>query len=107
MAISLKEALEAMDYDELMKVKIELESGGFNMKRLVLQKVREKEKKHEMRCTVCSSDVNPFSSNNYTLLFGPEDFKKKATFCALDCMEYFINHLRQTKGYRKKPEPPI
>src|SRR3989338_8758226 len=101
MAIGLKEAFEAMDYDELMKLKMELETGGFNIKRMVVQKVREKEKLHEKKCATCSAEIEPYSIGNYTLLFGPEDFKKKASFCATDCLEYFLEQLKNRKDYSK------
>ncbi|KHO46570.1 MAG: hypothetical protein QS98_C0002G0018 [archaeon GW2011_AR3] len=105
MAISLKEAVEAMDYDELMKIKMDLESGGFNVKRMVIQKAREKERRHEAKCAVCSNEINAYSSNNYTLIFGPEDFRRKASFCGIDCTEYFMADLRDLKGMKKKEAP--
>ncbi len=103
MGINMKDAVDAMEYDELMRIKMELDSGAFNMKKMVIHKIKEKEKLHERRCAVCSNEIDPYSTNNYTLMFGPEDFKKKATFCALDCLEYFTSHLRDMKGYRKAP----
>ena len=102
MAITFREAIDTMDYDELMRVKIELECGAVNMKKLVVQKVREAEKKHETKCAVCHTEINMHSTNNYTILFGPEDFKKKASLCALDCLEYFLGQLREMRGMKKK-----
>jgi len=105
MSIGLKDAVEAMEYDELMGIKIDLESGGFNIKKMITQKIREKEKKHEKKCAVCSSDIDSCRSSNYTLIFGPEDFKKKATFCGMDCLEYFIAKMRDM-SYRKMESVP-
>jgi hypothetical protein len=31
------------------------------------------------------------------LIFGPKDFRKKASFCALDCLEYFIEKIKKEK----------
>ncbi len=94
MSLGLKDAVDAMEYDELMGIKIVLEGGGYNIKKMVTQKIREKERKHERKCAVCNSEMDGFRSSNYTLLFGPEDFKKKASFCGMDCLEYFIAKLR-------------
>jgi hypothetical protein len=94
MVMSLKEAFDAMEYDELMKIKIDLENGGTNIRKLVVQKAKQKEMKHDPRCASCSNEINAYSTSNYTLLFGPEDFKKKASFCGIDCMQYFIERMR-------------
>lgn len=45
-------------------------------------------------CAVCGSKLDE-SQYVYTLVFGPDDFQKKASFCGLDCMEYFLNYLKK------------
>tara|TARA_Y100000031_G_C8099479_1_gene328019 strand:+ start:404 stop:703 length:300 start_codon:yes stop_codon:yes gene_type:complete len=43
-------------------------------------------------CPVCSSDVG---NEAYVMIFGPNDLRKKAAFCAQDCLEYFLTYLKQ------------
>lgn len=45
-------------------------------------------------CANCMSKVDPFQES-FTLQFGQEDFRKQAHFCALDCMEYFIDGMKE------------
>jgi len=33
-------------------------------------------------------------------LFGPSDFRKKATCCGMDCMEQFMGKLKQFEGIK-------
>ncbi len=98
MNAGIKDAINGMDYNELMGIKIDLEGGGMQLRKLVTQKIKEKEKLHEKRCAVCSSEIDCYGTGNYTLLFGPEDFKKKASFCAIDCLEYFLSRMKETRG---------
>jgi hypothetical protein len=45
---------------------------------------------------VCNSKIEPHT-NSFILVFGSDDCRKKAHFCAVDCMEYFIAHLKFMK----------
>jgi len=100
MPYTVKEIVNALDYDELLKIKKDLNSGGIHLKNLVEKKITEYQKEHAQACSVCSNELNPESTENYTLIFGPESFRKKATFCALDCLEYFLKDLKDIKGKR-------
>ena len=93
--------IETLEYDELMKIKKDIASGSVHIKQLITDKIKEIEKLHDVRCSVCNSEINPFSTHNYTLVFGPQDFRKKATFCALDCMGYFIEELKTVKTVKQ------
>lgn len=84
-----------MDEAELRQVKRDLEEGNFQ--RLVNQKIAEKVDESSNRvCPVCHS---PIEDGQQTLVFGPSGLRKKATFCALDCLEFFINRLKEQKKY--------
>ena len=93
----LKEVIEGLDYDELIKVKRELKNPS-KFKKMISEQIKKNEKEHEKICAVCQANIIPESVYNYTLIFGPDDFKKKATFCAIDCLEYFLNNLKKTKS---------
>ena len=93
----VKQFLNSLEHYELTKLKQQLEKGKIDFVKEIEEKIKEHERKHEKFCVTCSNDLDPFSTNNYTLLFGPEDFKKKASFCGQDCLEYFLLNLKQLK----------
>jgi hypothetical protein len=89
----LRDIIGTLDHCELVRMKKDIENGGIHVRKLVEAQIKENEKKHELYCTICSSDIEPKSSNTFTIIFGPDGFKKKATFCAEDCLRYFLNNL--------------
>ena len=90
----IRDVLEFIDYEELLKLKRDLESGGFHLLKLVNQKVKDIELSHKKVCSYCGNELDLNKANNYTLIFGPYDFRKKATFCGVDCMESFLANLK-------------
>ena len=97
MKYKLRDVVESLEYDELMKMNADLEHGGFHLKKFLKQKISEIEHQHEQSCSNCSALLDPNNTNNFTLVFGPHDFRKKASFCGIDCMEYFLLELKQIK----------
>ena len=97
-----EDVIEVLDYNELMRFKSDLDSGAITLKRLLEQRIKEKLKEHEKVCATCSNDLDFYKINNYTLVFGPDDFKKKASFCGLDCLGYFIIKLKEMKAKPKE-----
>ena len=91
------EFLNSLEHYELVKLKQELEKGNLDLTKALQNKIKEHEKKHAKYCTTCSNTLDPYNTNNYTLIFGPDDFRKKASFCGLDCLEYFLIKLKQMK----------
>lgn len=89
--------ISCLNYDEVLDLKQDLSVGGLRVKKIVNQKIKEYNSSHRKICATCLSDLSPDSSSNYTLLFGPESFKKKASFCAIDCLDYFVKHLSNMK----------
>ena len=97
MARKFEEVIDILDYDELMRFKNDLDTGAVTLKKALEEKIKNKLKEHEKVCATCSNTLNFYKTNNYTLVFGPDDFKKKASFCGLDCLEYFINKMKDMK----------
>lgn len=97
-----EEVFEVLDYNELMRFKSDMDTGAMTVKRLLEEKIKAKLKEHEKVCATCSNNLNFYKANNYTLVFGPDDFKKKASFCGLDCLEYFILKLKNMKTRPKE-----
>ena len=102
MAKRFEEVMDILDYGELMRFKIDLDSGAVTLKKLIEEKIKRKLKEHEKICATCSSEINFYRASNYTIVFGPDDFKKKASFCGLDCLEYFITKLKEIKSKPKE-----
>ena len=92
-----EEVIDILDYGELMRFKNDLDTGAVTLKKALEEKIKKKLKEHEKVCATCSNTLNFYKTNNYTLVFGPDDFKKKASFCGLDCLEYFINKMKDMK----------
>lgn len=103
------EVVDMIEFNELVNMKRDIDRGGIEIERVITQRLKEELKKHETCCTTCNSKINPYSTSNFTLIFGPEDLKKKASFCALDCLEYFMKNLkdlrRDWKNEKPKPTP--
>ena len=102
MSRKFEEMFDVLDYNELMRFKNDLDSGAITAKKLLEEKIKKKLKEHEKVCAICSNNLDFYKTNNYTLLFGPDDFKKKASFCGLDCLEYFIIKLKDMKTKQKE-----
>lgn len=102
MARRFEEVIDVLDYNELMRFKNDLDSGAITLKRHLQENIKKRLKEHEKVCATCSSDINFYKSNNYTIIFGPDDFKKKATFCGLDCLGYFVIKLKDIKSKPKE-----
>jgi hypothetical protein len=96
--------LESLEHYELVRLKQELEKGTLDITKAIQEKIREHEKKHSNCCTTCSNALDPYNTNSYTIVFGPEDFRKKASFCGLDCLEYFLTRLKQINKGEKNAE---
>jgi hypothetical protein len=89
----LARLINELDEEDLDLIRKDLEAG--NLDRLIRQKLREKQDHDQNKvCPVCQS---PIDDESLTLIFGPKDFRKKASFCALDCLEYFIEKIKKEK----------
>ena len=102
MGRKFEDVMDVLDYNELMRFKSDLDSGAISIKKLIEDRIKKKLKEHEKICATCSNTLNFYKSSNYTLIFGPDDFKKKASFCGLDCLEYFIIKLKELKENTKE-----
>ena len=97
MEYRLRDVIDSLDYTELLNIQKDLDNGGHHLKNFIESRVKQREQEHAKICSNCQSDIDPNSTSNYTLIFGPHDLRKKATFCALDCMNYFLKRLEVMK----------
>lgn len=83
-----------MDEAELRQVKQDIEEG--NIQRLVNQTLAARQEDNPNKvCPVCHA---PITDTAETLVFGPAGLRKKASFCAFDCLEFFITRLKEQKN---------
>ena|SRR3989344_4379780 len=102
-----EEVMQLLNHYELMKLKRDLESGGIEVQSILDKRIKEEEKKHDIYCMTCSGNIDQEDVNNFTLIFGPDSLKKKATFCAVDCLEYFLKNVKQIKAFQKPKQQEI
>jgi hypothetical protein len=91
----LRDVVRGLEHSELMKIKKDLDAGAIHIRKLINSQIKENEKQHEAYCATCMAKIDPQQRSNFTLLFGPDDFKKKASFCGMDCLEYFLQKLKK------------
>ena len=85
----ITEIIKQLTFDELKELRNNLEKG--EMRALVDSRL-ERFKSSNKVCPVCNTDVG---DEGFTLIFGPEGLKKKATFDAIDCLEYFLYKMKK------------
>lgn len=97
MGAKLKDFVDALDFDELRRLKEDLDRGGIAISTLVNAKIEEKHLEHGKFCATCFAELDMLKSRSFTLVFGSPDFRKRASFCAVDCMEYFLASIKNVR----------
>ncbi|AJF60953.1 TPA: hypothetical protein HA239_04680 [Candidatus Woesearchaeota archaeon] len=86
----LSNMISSMNYKDLKAIEKDLYEG--NIARLLKARLEGFEKKFPSNiCATCGTVHE--GEPRYALFFGPEDFRKKATFCGLDCLNFFVKKL--------------
>ncbi len=88
----LARIISELGYDELKLIQKDLNEG--NIEKLVLSRLKSFDDDGATVCPVCNAQIIDPDNGGLTLFFGPKDFRRKATFDATDCLEYFITHLK-------------
>ncbi len=89
----LAKFIDNLDEEDLKLLRKDLGAG--NIERLINKKIKEKrEEDFNKVCPVCHTSTE---EENLTLIFGSKGLRKKASFCALDCLEYFLNKVKEEK----------
>ncbi|MBW2992449.1 hypothetical protein KY345_04495 [Candidatus Woesearchaeota archaeon] len=98
----IKEEIEDWEYHELKELQKELTSGSNDLNRIISRKIKDFEQDTGCICPVCNSVIDSSKPESFTLIFGPKNLKKKASFCAVDCLQYFISKLKKVKEVEQK-----
>lgn len=100
MSKKVSEIVAMLNYEELVDLQRDLFGGGTTIKQVVTNRIKEVNDSQTRVCATCGNTVNLSLNHEYTLIFGPKDLKKRATFCAVDCLEYFFVQLKQISEKR-------
>ena len=101
----LRTLVDEVTYEDLYKMKADLDSGGIHLKKLIDDKIAQVENENIKVCATCGNPINLLTTRSYTLIFGPPDLRKQANFCAMDCLEYFVHNLKEMEKARIKRKP--
>ena len=93
----LRDVIDKLDYYELLRIKKDLKEGGKHLVDFIDAEITKRNVHHHVYCAVCGTEIIPSSTDTSTLVFGPADFRKKATFCGKDCLNYFIKTMDERK----------
>src|SRR3990167_1150843 len=96
-----KEFLENLDYNEVLDLKKQIKEPSSAIKDVLANHIDVIERMNSRICATCGNQLN-INTKNLTLHFGPEDFKKKASFCAFDCLDFFLQQLKSIEMKKEK-----
>jgi len=103
MKYKFKEFLENLDYNEVLNFKKQMKESDSQMKEILSNHIDVIERINSRVCATCGNELNS-DTKNLVLHFGPNDFKKKASFCAFDCLEFFLQQLKSIEMKKEKTE---
>ena len=84
----LAKILQDMNYEELLLLKKDVDSG--NLDKNLHKQIAARQAHKITLCPVCHSPVR--QGEGYYLEFGSKDLRRKATFDAKDCLTYFLTN---------------
>jgi len=99
--VKLKEIIKKLSPEELKELEKELRTDSIHVKHIIEKEIKQNKVMKEKVCIVCGNPISQ-SKEPLTLFFGRRDFRKKAYFCAVDCLEFY---LKQTKNPETTPKP--
>jgi hypothetical protein len=87
----LPQLIENMTYSDLLALQKDLRVG--NLDRLISKRMEDIKPTQTKCCPVCNISVS--QDTHLTLIFGPADFRQKASFDGPDCLIYFLDQIRK------------
>lgn len=92
---NLSRIITELSYEELKDIRKDLNEG--NIERLINKRISHFEEGGATICPVCHTSIEHPENSTFTLIFGQKDFRRKATFCATDCLKYFIEKIEESQ----------
>lgn len=96
--MNVHDIVKTLPYPELVRLLQDLKTGAGQLTFLVEQRIKDLETASRKACASCGTGFS--GEAPYTLVFGPESFRKKASFCGMDCLEDFQRDLREMSTKR-------
>jgi len=111
--VKLKEIIKKLSPEELKDLEKELRTDSIHVKHIIEKEIKQNKFMKEKVCIVCGNPISQ-SKEPLTLFFGRRDFRKKAYFCAVDCLEFYLKQIKNSettpkpkKAITKKRQPGI
>lgn len=95
----IKDIVSNMSIDDLKILRDDLKTQNYTLK--LINEIIEKHEQSNKICASCGNKIDPFSENKMVLTFGSQDFERRAHFCAIDCMSYFMEKYKKIKEQKK------
>lgn len=89
--MNIAKMLETMEIEDLKFLEEEVKKG--KIKEIIDER---KNKDEQKTCAVCGEKFPKIKG--LVLEFGSAEFRRRAHFCAMDCMEYFLKSLKSKGG---------
>ena len=89
--MKFNEILNTLTFSELQELKFDIANDAEYLQKLVNTKIANIENINRKTCAGCGVDCK---EDAFTLIFGPSDFRKKGSFCSMECLEMFTYKLR-------------
>ncbi len=84
--------INSLNYRDLKAIEKDLYEG--NIGKLIKQNLNKIESISPKTCATCGTELKKPA---YVLEFGRQDFRKRASFCGLDCLSFFTSKLSAEK----------
>ncbi len=88
--------IDSMNYKDLKALEKDLYEG--NIGKLIKKNLEQHE--YTLSSKNCATCGTQLKEPSYTLEFGRNDFKKRAVFCGLDCLSFFVAKLERESKLR-------
>lgn len=90
MANKLSKLIEHLSYEDLIRLRQDVLAG--HVEHHINKRLSIIEPTKSGMCPVCNGKV---ADDHYTLVFGPGNFRQKASFDGVDCLQYFLEKLQE------------
>jgi hypothetical protein len=100
MEYRIEDLVEGLTYAQLLRMQFDLNHGSLQLKKLVDSRIKQLEQANRRVCATCNCPIMDDSDHVYTLMFGPSDFRKKATCCGMDCFDEFVKKVKEYEGIK-------